>query len=62
MQAKKEREDRDAKKAYEQNKEVAEILKQQMDVLEKQKEEEKRIKAENGRLMVIKKKKLNKTY
>lgn len=36
--------------------EVAGILKQQMEVLERQKEEEKQIKAENGRLMVGEKK------
>ncbi|RMZ98613.1 cilia- and flagella-associated 53-like [Brachionus plicatilis] len=51
IQAKKDREDRDAKKALERNMEVAGILKQQMEVLERQKEEEKQIKAENGRLM-----------
>jgi hypothetical protein len=52
IQAKKDKEDRDARKAYEKNREVAQILKQQMEVLERQREEEKRIKAENGRLMV----------
>ncbi|CAF0710400.1 unnamed protein product [Brachionus calyciflorus] len=51
IQAKKDKEDREARKAYEKNMEVAQVLKQQMEVLERQKEEEKRIKAENGRLM-----------
>ena len=53
IQAKKDREDRDARKQAERNRQVADILKEQMLVLEKQKEEEKIIRAQNARLLVI---------
>ena len=52
MLAKKEREDNDARKLAERNKEISAVLKEQMQVLEKQKEEEKRLRVENARLMV----------
>lgn len=53
MQAKKDREDEDARKLAQRNKEVSEVLKEQMQVLERQKEEEKRLRVENARLLVL---------
>ncbi len=51
MLAKKEREENEARKQVERDKEISSVLKEQMLVLEKQKEEEKRLRAENARLM-----------
>ena len=53
MLAKKEREENEAKKLAERNRDVSEVLKQQMQVLDDQKEEEKRLRGENIRLLVI---------
>ncbi len=50
--AKKDREDRDAQKLAERNREMSAVLKDQMQVLENQKEEEKRLRNENVRLLV----------
>jgi hypothetical protein len=52
INAKKEREDKEAQSQAIRNKEISAVLKQQMQVLEKQREEEKRLKADNVRLMV----------
>jgi hypothetical protein len=52
IDTKKDREDREALSLANRNKEIAAVLKQQMQILENQKEEEKRLKAENARLMV----------
>ena len=52
MLAKKQREDEDARKHLERNYQTAKVLREQMEVLEKQKEEEKRLRAENIKLIV----------
>jgi hypothetical protein len=52
MLAKKEREDKEAKIVAQRNMETSSVLKEQMQVLEKQKEEEKRLRIENARLAV----------
>ena len=52
IQAKQDREDREAQKVADRNKQVSTVLKEQMQVLEYQKEEEKRIRADTARLMV----------
>lgn len=52
IQSKKDKEDREAAIRQEKNQQVAAILKQQMQILDKQKQEEKRIRAETGKLMV----------
>ena len=52
MLAKKEREENEAKAAHERNLHTAQILKEQMQILEKQKEEEKKLRAEQARLAV----------
>ena len=52
IQAKQDREDREAQKVADRNKQVSAVLKEQMQVLEHQKEEEKRIRADTARLMV----------
>ena len=53
IQAKKNREDAETKKKHEQNMHMSNILREQMQVLEKQKEEEKRLRNENVKLLVI---------
>ena len=52
MLAKKQREDEDARKHLEKNYQTAAVLKEQMKVLEHQKEEEKRLRLENTKLIV----------
>lgn len=52
IEAKKAREDRDAAAAYERNMQTAVVLKEQMQILEKQKEKEKWLIMENARLSV----------
>lgn len=52
IEAKKNREDMEARDQAERNQKVAAILKEQMQVLEKQREEEKRLRIENSRLIV----------
>ena len=52
IQAKKDKEDREAKKVYDRNREISAILKEQMKVLEDQKFEENRLRVENARLLV----------
>ena len=54
IQAKKDKEDREAKKVYDRNREISAILKEQMKVLEDQKFEENRLRVENARLLVKK--------
>ena len=54
IQAKKDKEDREARKVYERNREVSAILKDQMKILEDQKFEENRLRVENARLLVNK--------
>jgi hypothetical protein len=53
MLAKKQREDEDIRKHLEKNYQTAQVLKEQMQVLERQKEEEKRLRLENTKLIVI---------
>jgi hypothetical protein len=50
--AKKNREDQEASIVAQRNLETAKVLKEQMQVLEKQKQEEKRLRIENARLAV----------
>ena len=52
IQAKKDKEEREAKKVYDRNREITAILKDQMKVLEDQKFEENRLRVENARLLV----------
>ncbi len=52
IQAKKEREDIDARNLHERNQQTVSILREQMQVLERQKEEEKQLRIENSRLIV----------
>ena len=52
MLAKKQREDEDARKNLEKNYQTAQVLKEQMQVLERQKEEEKKLRLENTKLIV----------
>ena len=54
IQAKKEREDNEARKLAERNQQTAAVLREQMQVLEAQKEEEKRLRIENSRLVAEK--------
>ncbi len=53
IEAKNHREDEKQRIAKEKNMEVSKVLKQQMQVLEQQKQEEKRIRLENAKLLVI---------
>ena len=52
IKAKKDKEDEIARKQYERNHETASVLKEQMQVLEDQKMEEKRLRNETAKLMV----------
>ena len=52
IQAKNQKEDEKQRVAKERNMEVSMVLKQQMQVLEQQKQEEKRIRLENAKLLV----------
>lgn len=54
IQAKKDKEDQQAKKVYQRNRDVAAVLKEQMQVLEDQKFEENRLRVENSRLLAEK--------
>ena len=52
IQAKKDKEDRDVREKAEKNRQVSSVLREQMLVLEKQKEEQKQLKMENAKLLV----------
>ncbi len=52
MLAKKQREDDEAKKTADRNQATVKVLREQMQVLEKQKEEDKKLRLENTKLIV----------